>query len=298
MEDLYSIHPGISRVGGAASEASIAGAGSGPAAAPSDLTELMKAQIASHPRYPSLLSAYIECRKVGAPPQVASLLEEVSRERRAGAGAGAAEIGVDPELDEFMESYCRVLVRYKEELSRPFDEAASFLSSIQAQLSNLCSGGSSPAATTATHSDDMMGSSEDEQCSGDTDVPDLGQEHSSRLADHELKEMLLKKYSGCLSRLRSEFLKKRKKGKLPKDARTVLLEWWNTHYRWPYPTEEDKVRLAAMTGLDPKQINNWFINQRKRHWKPLEDMRFALMEGVAGGSSGTTLYFDTGTIGP
>jgi hypothetical protein len=62
--------------------------------------------------------------------------------------------------------------------------------------------------------------------------------------------------------------------------------------------EEDKVRLAAMTGLDPKQINNWFINQRKRHWKPSEDMRFALMEGVAGGSSGTTLYFDTGTIGP
>ena len=84
----------------------------------------------------------------------------------------------------------------------------------------------------------MMGSSEDEQCSGGTDVPDIGQEHSSRLADHELKDMLLKKYSGCLSRLRSEFLKKRKKGKLPKDARTVLLEWWNTHYRWPYPTVE------------------------------------------------------------
>ena len=64
MEDLYSIHPGISRAGGAPSEASVAGAGG--AAAPSDLTELMKAQIASHPRYPSLLSAYIECRKVRA----------------------------------------------------------------------------------------------------------------------------------------------------------------------------------------------------------------------------------------
>ncbi len=62
--------------------------------------------------------------------------------------------------------------------------------------------------------------------------------------------------------------------------------------------EEDKLRLAARTGLDPKQINNWFINQRKRHWKPSDGMRFALMEGVAGGSSGTTLYFDTGTIGP
>mgnify|MGYP003702732843 CR=1 FL=1 len=176
--------------------------------------------------------------------------------------------------------------------------------------------------------DEMVGSSEDEPCSGDADAADFGQEHSSRLADHELKEMLLKKYSGCLSRLRSEFLKKRKKGKLPKDARLALMDWWNTHYRWPYPTvmsrkrlfdtqkplthtdlglclpidlsqEEDKVRLAAMTGLDPKQINNWFINQRKRHWKPSEDMRFALMEGVTGGSSsGTTLYFDTGTNGP
>lgn len=61
MEDLYSIHPGISRVGGAASEASGVVLG-GPS--PSDLTELMKAQIASHPRYPTLLSAYIECRKV------------------------------------------------------------------------------------------------------------------------------------------------------------------------------------------------------------------------------------------
>jgi hypothetical protein len=72
MEDLYSIHPGISRVGGAASEASVAGVG-GPS--PSDLTELMKAQIASHPRYPSLLSAYIECRKVRATSTCGDLLD-------------------------------------------------------------------------------------------------------------------------------------------------------------------------------------------------------------------------------
>ncbi|KAG0516773.1 hypothetical protein BDA96_09G032200 [Sorghum bicolor] len=304
MEDLYSIHPGISRAGAAAAASEASGVVGGPGSSPpppppqppppppADLTELVKAQIAGHPRYPSLLSAYIECRKVGAPPEVATLLEEIGRERCAAASAGG-EVGLDPELDEFMEAYCRVLERYKEELSRPFDEAASFLSSVRTQLSSLCGGA-------ASLSDEMVGSSEDEPCSGDTEATDLGQEHSSRLADRELKEMLLKKYSGCLSRLRSEFLKKRKKGKLPKDARSALMDWWNTHYRWPYPTEEDKVRLAAMTGLDPKQINNWFINQRKRHWKPSEDMRFALMEGVTGGgsSSGTTLYFDTGTIGP
>ncbi|KAL5203102.1 hypothetical protein ABZP36_014054 [Zizania latifolia] len=308
MEDLYSIHPGISRSGGVASEASgVAGGASSPPpppAAAADPTELMKAQIAGHPSYPSLLSAYIECRKVGAPPELATLLEEIGREGRGGGGrSGAGEIGLDPELDEFMETYCRVLERYKEELSRPFDEAASFLTGIHTQLANLC-GGAAAAPAATEHSDEMVGSSEDEPCSGDADAAELGQEQSSRLADHELKEMLLKKYSGCLSRLRSEFLKKRKKGKLPKDARSALMDWWNTHYRWPYPTEEDKVSLAASTGLDPKQINNWFINQRKRHWKPSEDMRFALMEGVTGagggggGSSGTTLYFDSGTIGP
>ncbi|KAL0412910.1 UNVERIFIED_CONTAM: Homeobox protein knotted-1-like 1 [Sesamum radiatum] len=57
-----------------------------------------------------------------------------------------------------------------------------------------------------------------------------------REGDWELKEMLMRKYRGYLSSLRKEFLKERKKGKLPKDARVALLEWWNEHYKWPYPT--------------------------------------------------------------
>lgn len=36
-----------------------------------------------------------------------------------------------------------MLERYKEELSRPFDEAASFLSSVRTQLSTLCGGAAS-----------------------------------------------------------------------------------------------------------------------------------------------------------
>ncbi|GAB4854630.1 hypothetical protein Ancab_023212 [Ancistrocladus abbreviatus] len=31
--------------------------------------------------------------------------------------------------------------------------------------------------------------------------------------------------------------------------------------------EEDKARLVRETGLQLKQINNWFINQRKRNWQ-------------------------------
>lgn len=46
--------------------------------------------------------------------------------------------------------------------------------------------------------------------------------------------------------------------------------------------EADKISLAESTGLDQKQINNWFINQRKRHWKPSEDMQLAIMGGFSG----------------
>ncbi|RRT34050.1 hypothetical protein B296_00042362 [Ensete ventricosum] len=159
MEDLYSIHPGILRggdipvIGSVSScqvtnEASQVIGGSGV----SDLTDKIKAQIANHPLYPSLLSTYIECRKVGAPPEVAQLLEEIGSEGQSSTGGG--EIGADPELDEFMsvaqESYCLALVRYKEDLSKPFDEAASFLNDIEMQLNNLCKACSSAATTAAT----------------------------------------------------------------------------------------------------------------------------------------------------
>ena len=43
--------------------------------------------------------------------------------------------------------------------------------------------------------------------------------------------------------------------------------------------ETQKVALAESTGLDLKQINNWFINQRKRHWKPSEEMHHLMMDG-------------------
>ncbi|KAI8555552.1 hypothetical protein RHMOL_Rhmol05G0181000 [Rhododendron molle] len=105
-------------------------------AAGSEISDLVKAQIANHPLYPNLVSAYIECRKVGAPPEMASLLEEIGKENLP--ISNCCEIGADPELDEFMESYCEVLHKYKEELSKPFDEATTFLSNIESQLSNLC----------------------------------------------------------------------------------------------------------------------------------------------------------------
>ncbi|KAH0884188.1 hypothetical protein HID58_060284 [Brassica napus] len=56
--------------------------------------------------------------------------------------------------------------------------------------------------------------------------------------DRELKGQLLRKYSGYLGSLKQEFMKKRKKGKLPKEARQQVLDWWSRHYKWPYPPHE------------------------------------------------------------
>ena len=85
-------------------------------------------------------------------------------------------------------------------------------------------------------SDEAAGISEDELSWEKVEAVEGHESSGPRPGDQELKEMLLRKYGGYLSSLRKEFLKKRKKGKLPKDARMILMDWWNTHYRWPYPT--------------------------------------------------------------
>ena len=88
-------------------------------------------------------------------------------------------------------------------------------------------------------------------------------------ASETLRETLKRKYAASILTLKDEFLKKRKKGKLPAAATEALKRWWRARVAWPYPSEEEKRALGAETRLDPTQINNWFINQRKRHWHKL-----------------------------
>ncbi|XP_071692574.1 homeobox protein knotted-1-like 6 isoform X2 [Rutidosis leptorrhynchoides] len=239
-----------------------------------DLSSANRAKIMSHPLYPKLLQAYIACQKVGAPPDIANLFDELFRDndfRRRSSVCSC--LGDDPELDEFMETYCDILGKYRSDLARPFDEATTFLSNMQTQLTNLCKG-----ASINYNTDESVERSEDDVSRTETEV----QQSKWSNEDRSLKDTLLRKYSKYISSLKHEFSNKKKKGKLPKEARQMLLDWWNIHYRWPYPTEADKIALAESTGLDQKQINNWFINQRKRHWKPSENMQFAVMDGLCG----------------
>ncbi|MBA0836776.1 hypothetical protein Goarm_008971 [Gossypium armourianum] len=180
-------------------------------------------------------------------------------------------IGEDPALDQFMAAYSEMLAKYEQELSKTFKDAMLFLQSVECQFKALTVSPSNSACGDAVN---LNGSSEEEA--------DVNNHHfiDPLAEDRELKGQLLRKYSGYLGSLKQEFMKKRKRGKLPKEARQKLLDWWTKHYKWPYPSESQKLALAESTGLDQKQINNWFINQRKRHWKPSEDMQFVVMEAT------------------
>lgn len=84
--------------------------------------------------------------------------------------------------------------------------------------------------------------SSDEELSGRELEAHEGQPSSE---DKDLKDKLLRKFGSHISTLKMEFSKKKKKGKLPKEARHTLLEWWNVHYKWPYPT----VRIPLLACL-------------------------------------------------
>jgi len=63
---------------------------------------------------------------------------------------------------------------------------------------------------------------------------------------------------------------KRKTSSLPPDTVEYLKSWMMSpeHIAHPYPTEQEKARIMADTGIELKQLTNWFVNNRKRFWKP------------------------------
>nr|XP_018682794.1 PREDICTED: homeobox protein rough sheath 1 isoform X1 [Musa acuminata subsp. malaccensis] len=265
----------------------------------SDIEEI-KARIMSHPRYSTLLGAFVDCQKVGAPPEVVERLSAITHELASRPRFHSGSYP-DPELDQFMESYCEMLIKYREELTRPLQEATDFLKKMESQFNALTNTSTRGIFSSGIPKDEKCGgggvdsSTEEEQdaSGGEAELREI----DPHAEDKELKHHLLKKYGNYLSSLRQQLSKKKKKEKLPKDARQKLLHWWELHYTWPYPSEAEKVALAESTGLDQKQINNWFINQRKRHWKPSADMQFALMDGFHPQNAAAALYTQWQSMG-
>ncbi|WCJ30355.1 Homeobox protein knotted-1-like 3 [Euphorbia peplus] len=251
-----------------------------------------KSEILSHPLYDQLLSAHVACLRIATPvdqlPRIDAQLAQSQHvvNKYSGIGGGGAGSqglvgGDDKELDQFMTHYFLLLCSFKEQLQQHVRvhamEAVMACWEIEQSLQSL-TGVSPGEGTGATMSDD-----EDEQVDSDTNLYDPNMDASDALGfgplipteserslmervRQELKHELKQGYKEKIADIREEILRKRRAGKLPGDTTSVLKAWWQSHSKWPYPTEEDKARLVQETGLQLKQINNWFINQRKRNW--------------------------------
>ncbi|EDO39375.1 predicted protein, partial [Nematostella vectensis] len=64
---------------------------------------------------------------------------------------------------------------------------------------------------------------------------------------------------------------KSKRGVLPKQATSIMKTWLFQHIMHPYPTEDEKRSIAQQTNLTILQVNNWFINARRRILQPMLD---------------------------
>ncbi|XP_016124878.1 homeobox protein Meis1-like [Sinocyclocheilus grahami] len=63
----------------------------------------------------------------------------------------------------------------------------------------------------------------------------------------------------------------KKRGIFPKLATNIMRAWLFQHLTHPYPSEEQKRQLSQDTGLTILQVNNWFINARRRIVQPMID---------------------------
>ncbi|KAG6475462.1 homeobox protein knotted-1-like 13 isoform X1 [Zingiber officinale] len=246
-----------------------------------------KSEILAHPLYEQLLAAHIACLRVATPvdqlPRIDAQLAQTRHVFGKYSALGAQMLADDKELDQFMAQYVLLLRSFKDQLQQHVRvdamEAVMACWELEQSLQSL-TGVSPGEGTGATMSDD-----DDEEDQEDNEptlfgrfmdgsesmgfgplVPTESERSLMERVRQELKLELKQGYKEKLVDVREEILRKRRAGKLPGDTTSTLKAWWQSHSQWPYPTEEDKARLVQETALQLKQINNWFINQRKRNW--------------------------------
>uniref|UniRef100_A0A671F6L2 Meis homeobox 3 n=1 Tax=Rhinolophus ferrumequinum TaxID=59479 RepID=A0A671F6L2_RHIFE len=81
--------------------------------------------------------------------------------------------------------------------------------------------------------------------------------------------------------LDQERRRNKKRGIFPKVATNIMRAWLFQHLSHPYPSEDQKKQLAQDTGLTILQVNNWFINARRRIVQPMIDQSNRTGQGAA-----------------
>ncbi|XP_007535712.1 homeobox protein Meis3 isoform X2 [Erinaceus europaeus] len=89
--------------------------------------------------------------------------------------------------------------------------------------------------------------------------------------------------------LDQERRRNKKRGIFPKVATNIMRAWLFQHLSHPYPSEDQKKQLAQDTGLTILQVNNWFINARRRIVQPMIDQSNRTGQGTTFGQEGPTM---------
>lgn len=95
-----------------------------------------------------------------------------------------------------------------------------------------------------------------------TGMTDIAHDSVSKVGNSDAEDDVSHKGSGKGGKSRRE---------LPAGAVATLKAWLLSpeHFTHPYPTPQDQILLMQQTGIDKKQLKNWFTNARRRIWKPM-----------------------------
>ncbi|CAM6096917.1 unnamed protein product [Calypogeia fissa] len=240
-----------------------------------------RAAIKMHALYPYLVSAHINCCQVGAKAPDLQVLEEARSKQHQQLHSrnnnSRSSPFTKPELDSIMAWYLGMLLDMKEKVEEPFFTEMEWCDGVLEKLKLLGpsassdpftgeGGEGSPGGCGTEGSAFKAGEARQEGYASSFDKRN-GEIIEQWKQDKTVKDWLRSKHDRSeIHNLRGQCRKKRRQGKHPETARERLVEWFNGHGDWPYPSEEEKQKLAEQTNLEARQINNWFINQRKRHW--------------------------------
>ena len=213
--------------------------------------------VAYHRLYPKLVQAHFDVRRLRESKTSNHILEmkrdNVSDQlwKLTSSEEGhkmQQHISNDHFLNEFMYKYCMVVDSLQKELENLFFELEASCQNMLRDVSQLC---------------------EESRMIAGLAAPQKKKSTWTMKKNEDVKSSLKAKFARTIKVLKKEFQARQKKGKLPSNATDVLKYWWEKNFHWPYPSEEDKKKFRSETNLTHTQINNWFINQRKRHWHKL-----------------------------
>ncbi|GLJ47123.1 hypothetical protein SUGI_0994940 [Cryptomeria japonica] len=220
--------------------------------------------IYSHPLFRRFLTGQIECSKVGVSDQTpVAQLDQLEEQYRA-LSTTSMPIGSHSDLDQFMVAYCALLESHRGEMTKIFSETQDFLKTLEKTMEVIRMRNPSGLRNRVCSSGPQKSSQAmDMEAKLHATIHAMVEERKQPpTTKHQMTQI-----SKVTKELKEEFNSQRTKrySRLPEEATMILQEWWDKNHEVnPYPSKDDKVEFVRRTGLEIKQIENWFSNQRKK----------------------------------